>query len=475
MSADLAPAKKIFLSPSNPILSARTFLQSLRTPDGDDTLRFYVGDWFLWEGFSYRMAEAEEIRRRLYLFLEEAWTKVKAGDDEEKEQPFQPTKTKVDQVMDALRAECFLRSVLSIPSWLDGRKAEPRECLSCRNGIIHLPTFADGGRHYIESPTPVYFSTCALPFAFAADAPPPETWLKFLADVFESDGESIACLQEWMGYCLTPDTRHHKMLLLYGPPRGGKGTIARILTALLGAQNVANPTLCGLMTNFGLWPLIGKAVAIIGDARLSGRSDQAVITERLLSITGEDSLTIDKKNREPVTVRLFSRLMLLTNELPRLADASGALASRFVILRLRQSFLGREDTELERRLLAELPGILIWAIEGWRRLRQQGRFIVPTSSAEAVQELVELSSPVTAFVRERCTIEAGWRVEVGDLFREWQSWCTGQGREHAGNVQTFGRDLTAAYPFITTSRPRVGGVRVREYRGIGVGNAGGGE
>ena len=79
---------------------------------------------------------------------------------------------------------------------------------------------------------------------------------------------------------------------------------------------MAAPTLSGLGTNFGLWPLLGKTVAMVQDARLSGRTDSAAVAERLLSISGEDALTVDRKNLSPVTTRLTARFMLLTNELP---------------------------------------------------------------------------------------------------------------------------------------------------------------
>jgi phage/plasmid-associated DNA primase len=35
-----------------------------------------------------------------------------------------------------------------------------------------------------------------------------------------------------------------------------------------------------------------------------------------------------------------------------------------------ESFEGRENENLTDELLTELPGILNWAIEGWRRLRE---------------------------------------------------------------------------------------------------------
>ena len=121
-----------------------------------------------------------------------------------------------------------------------------------------------------------------------------------------------------MGYILGGDTSQQKIPLFVGPKRAGKGTIARVLTGLLGAHNVAAPTLASLSTNFGLSPLIGKPLALISDARLSGRSDSSVVVERLLSISGEDSLTIDRKYLDQWTGRLPTRLALMTNELPQL-------------------------------------------------------------------------------------------------------------------------------------------------------------
>src|SRR3984893_1143102 len=118
------------------------------------------------------------------------------------------------------------------------------------------------------------------------------------------------------------------MFLIVGPKRSGKGTIARVLTSIVGLDSSVAPTLAGLGMNFGLAPLIGKRVAIISDARLGGRADQHVIAERLLSITGEDAITIDRKYRDAWTGRLQTRFLILSNELLRLADASGTLASR---------------------------------------------------------------------------------------------------------------------------------------------------
>ncbi|MGH7089362.1 MAG: hypothetical protein ACREFQ_10735, partial [Stellaceae bacterium] len=209
--------------------------------------------------------------------------------------------------------------------------------------------------------------------------------------------------------------------------------------------------------------------AIISDARLSVRVDQHVIAERLLSITGEDAVDVPRKFLCDWNGHLEVRFLILSNELPRLTDASGALASRFVVLTLTRSFYGREDHGLTDRLLVELPGILNWAIAGWRRLTERGYFVQPESAREAVQDLEDLASPIGAFLRERCIVEVGRRVLIGLLFNAWCDWCKDQGRDHPGTLQSFGRDLRAAVPGLTVSRPRADeGERMRAYEGIGL-------
>jgi putative DNA primase/helicase len=262
------------------------------------------------------------------------------------------------------------------------------------------------------------------------------------------------------------------MLLLVGPRRSGKGTIARVLTAMVGVHHVAGPTLASLATNFGLSPLVGKPVAIVSDARIA--TGTSVVVERLLSISGEDTLTVDRKYREPWTGRFPTRFVILSNELPRLTDSSGALASRFVTLLTTQSFLGHENIHLTDELTTsvELAGILNWALDGADDLRAFGRFTEPAASAAAVRELEDLGSPVGAFVRDRCVVGPAYSIEVDRLYRAWCDWCDDHGRDRPGTSQTFGRDLRAAVIGLDTTQPRLpDGTRHRVYHGIDIDRA----
>jgi putative DNA primase/helicase len=295
--------------------------------------------------------------------------------------------------------------------------------------------------------------------------PDPERWLRFLRELWPGDRDSVDALQEWFGYTISGRLDLHKILLLVGPTRGGKGAIARVLGALVGRENVAGPTLTSLAGDFGLAPLLGKPLAVISDARLNGRNSNVVV-ERLLSISGEDTITVNRKYRDQWTGKLPSRFVVISNELPQLGDASAAIAGRFVALLLTRSWLGREDHALESELHAELPGILNWALDGLERLGKANRFTRPKSTDEAMVALQDLASPVAAFVRDRCETKPESQVLIDDLYRAWRAWCEDNGHPRS-TKQTFGRDLRAVVPRVQVIRPR-GADRHRVYVGVGL-------
>ncbi|MCZ2095633.1 MAG: phage/plasmid primase, P4 family, partial [Anaerolineae bacterium] len=438
---------------------------------------FWRSVFYLYAGTHYRELTDSELTARIAKYVNsfELWARPakKHKDGWEMDAVLHPvhkvhvvpervvaTNHQVREIMLQLKTD-FLTDLTETPSWLDAEEhPHADEIVACTNGLLHLPT------RVVHPHTQQFFSLNAVDYAYTPSAAAPSAWLEFLHDLFDDDVEAVETLQELFGYYLLPDTRQHKIGLIVGPKRGGKGTIARVLTGVLGRANVCGPTLGSLGMNFGLWPLLHKRLAIISDARLSGRTDQAVVVERLLSISGEDAITVDRKHLPPWTGKLPTRFLILTNELPKLTDASGALASRFILLCLTRSWYGREDHELTDRLLEELPGILNWSIAGWQRLNERGHFVQPASAAEALQDLEDLSSPIRAFVRERCEVGPGLCVDVEALFAAWQDYCGNTGRERTGTIQSFGRDLRAACPGLRIVQPRVSGRRARMYEGV---------
>ena len=294
----------------------------------------------------------------------------------------------------------------------------------------------------------------------------PEGLDRYLNSQWGNDPESISLAQEWLGYLITNDDRQQKMLMLIGPPRSGKGTFLRVIRGLVGDHNCSSPSLGDLGERFGLESLLDKTVATVGDARIDANSKFAAITERLLSISGGDDVTVDRKFLPPVSGKLGVRFVVATNELPRLRDASGALASRWSLLRFTRSFLGREDKTLSGKLMESLPGIFNWGIEGWKRLMKNGRFTEPASSRSLIEAMMAVQSTIGAFISEKCVLHPDAGIIKDDLFGEWKLWCEGTNNK-CGTKEHFSTNLIAAAAGVTAARPRnADGTRSQVFLGI---------
>lgn len=454
------PRPAPLLSPNTPLKSARSLMHArFTTEDSLPILWFHKGIFWIWrDGYYLRLEDPKTLEHTAWKFLDLANKRTDAG-----VKPYNPKRRDVGELVAALGSVCALDPFITTPCWLHDRDMPPAmEFLSCANGLLHVPT----GELY--PPTPDLFNVSASRVTFNPEAPTPDAWLAFLDQVL-CDAQAIETLQDWFGYTLTPDTSQQKILFCIGPRRSGKGTIARIQEALLGNDSVAGPTMSALGETFGLEPLITKPLAIVADARIGGRTDKSAVVERLLSISGEDQLTVNRKFLSAWTGRLPTRFEILTNELPSLAEGSGALVGRLLMLVFQQSFYGREDPKLFSKLASELPGILNWSIDGYRRLRDRGHFVQPGNATEQLEQIETLGAPIKAFLRDRCVVGPLHEVSIDALFDRWKSWNEANGSgNHIGTKDWFSRNLFAAVPGLTIVRRGAAGSQGRFYRGLGV-------
>jgi len=452
------PVPVVLPPPSEPMKVAHRFVAE-RFRDGAEgrILQHWRGEFWRWRTSHWLEMANAALQAEAYRYTEHALFEkmVKGAVTLES---WAPNRYKIADLVAALRAVTHLAETVEMPAWLvDGEHLPAAELVACANGLLHVPT------RTLISHDSAYLNRVAVPFDYQADPPAPSRWLAFLDELWPDDPEAIQALAEFMGYVISGRIDLHKILLLIGPTRAGKGVIARVLKALVGRGNYAGPTLASLGTNFGLSPLIGKPLAIISDARLGGANVHQVV-ERLLSVSGEDALTVDRKYKEPWTGTLPTRFLVISNELPRFGDASGAIAGRFLVLTLHRSWLGYENPALTEELLAELPGILSWVLDGLERLNVRGRFTEPASSRDAVVALADLVSPTGAFVRERCEVGPASEVPCDELYAAWKSWAEENGHR-PGSSSSFGRDLRAVLPSVRSVRPRDDD-RQRLYRGL---------
>lgn len=435
----------VVLDYNDPRRSARKLIDHEFTDDNERTLlRRHREQFWHYDGSYYRNMSDEVLDAAIWEFLDHA----KRRNDKGTLIRFNPDSAKVSNIRNAAQSIVMLDEHMDVPSWLDGGDhPPPEEFFACSNGLLHVPT------RELYPATPDFFGLAASEVVYDPDAPEPKRWLQYLDEAI-GDRESIDTLGEWMGYTLTPDTSQQKILLGVGQSRSGKGTYGRVHRSLLGRDSIAAPTLASLGEQFGKNALIGKPLAIISDARIGAKTNKEGLIESLLSISGEDAVSVQRKFLSDWIGKLPTRIAILTNELPALLDSSGAFAIRLIIVHFPNTFLGREDHMLSATLDGELSGILNFAIEGYARLRERGYFKQPAKS-EALRDSVEtLGSPVKAFVRDRCKLGHPGEVATGVLYAAWKRWCEegGGGGMSPGSKEWFTRNLYSAFPGVTQAR-----------------------
>jgi putative DNA primase/helicase len=424
-------------------------------------LRYWRGEFYDWVATSYYASLGKDtITSEIWIYLEQALVR----DDKGVIKPFYPKRNSVEETLAALKAIAQLEDNRETPFWI--ASGITGELIAFPNGLLEID------RDRLHPPNPDFFTLGALGFNYQPKRGEPKEWLGFLDQVFDKAhnqieaSDQIEALQEIFGYLLTSDISQEKCFMLLGPPRSGKGTMAQMMRALLASTIVSGPTLSEFGTEFGLSALIGKQLAIIDDLRVA-RKDQNLMVENVLKISGRGHFTINRKYLSFWTGVLPVKLMIISNEMPRLGDDSPALSGRFIILTTRQSFLGREDPDLfKTKLRPELVDVFHWALDGLRRLRANRRFKEPQASEEARAQMANLGSLVMSFISERCELDPFFSVDKDRLYKAYKQYAA----ENDMPADTKEKFFTALYAAtggrVKATKPTEAGKRVRACQGI---------
>jgi P4 family phage/plasmid primase-like protien len=308
----------------------------------------------------------------------------------------------------------------------------PSNLIFVQNGVLDINT----GALYAHDKS--FFTTNIMPYDYNPNIAAPG-WNHFLEEAFEGDGEMICLLQEWFGYMMSSSYDYHKVLLMLGPKRCGKGTIGRILKLLVGEQNYTGATLAKFGSDSFMDSLQTKSVAFIGDvAKSVPRNIQDSVTEHIKGISGADDTAFERKYKSALSVQLPTRITIAGNHIPRLFDDSGALASRLMVMPMNVSFYGRENIELYRQLSTEIEGIAAWSLVGLQRLRQNGRFTLPEASLAETEFIEESYSPLKLFAKQICRVgEGNGKLRSSEVHDAYKAWAILGQEEHVLAQKTF--------------------------------------
>jgi len=306
--------------------------------------------------------------------------------------------------------------VPKMPAWRGEPDRPVDSTIVFQNGILNLGENTFKPEHDIN-----LLTQNILTYNYDPGAQCPE-WEKFINGLWGTDPEMIECFRQWCGYSLVHDYRHQKIAVLVGKPRSGKGTIARVMSEMVGQFNVASPGLAGLAEAPVLQTMDGKLLAIISDAGDVQGPTRSQVMENLKRISGNDAITFNRKYLSAATSTMSTRLMLIANEFPYFNDPSGSIVDRILYFPFTQSHAGREDAGLTERLLKELPGIANWAIRGLFDLRTKGKFTDAKATMFQKQLLRRSLSPSLSFVSETLRPDPNGFLTDLQIYHRYGGW-----------------------------------------------------
>jgi putative DNA primase/helicase len=414
---------------------------------------------------AYRLIKDDTVASEVQNYLEGAQEMRPTPGGKMKAFDFNPKSADVLQVTGALErknhvAPGTIAPPFFLPGPLDYSAIEPRNVISCRNGLLDIST------RLLYDPTPQFFTRSALPINYDPDAQP-DRWLTFLDEVLQGDEELILLMQQWFGYLITSDTSFQKILYLRGISNSGKGTTMRVLDELIGDRNICNPSIADLAERSTLNDMTGKTLAKITDMNTDNRPHLSEACSTMNRISGEDTVHVFRKFKEGIDVRLAVRFVMAGNQFPNFGEHATAFARRLLVIPFNVSFEQNADTALSAKLTAEQPGILNWALDGLDNLRAAGRFIEPAASITAKRDILNSGDPIRSFVTDECQLGPEFECSKDDLFERYQLHCHVIGVKSPLPKPKFIASLKAAYNGLAISRPRTddGG---REHALVGI-------
>ena len=221
-------------------------------------------------------------------------------------------------------------------------------------------------------------------------------WNTFLEHVVPNPFDRTR-VQEWAGYFLYPSTKLEKLLFLYGSGRNGKSTFIEVLTSLFDPIEISHVEPHNFVREYDVAALQHKRINVVTDITTdkstSGMFKQLVSGERVKA---------RNPYGKPFSFTPNVKFLFSSNFLPQTHDRSEGFYRRWDILKFSRQLKESEvDLELKNKLKKELPGILVWALEGLQRLKKSNWVMTDAPGFNhGIKSLRQYTDPISEFLEQ---------------------------------------------------------------------------
>ena len=292
---------------------------------------------------------------------------------------------------------------------------------------------------------PEYYAHHKINFKTQELAKPIPQFLKFLREILvkenaNPDEDLIMVIQEMMGYYFMEDLNPTVVFFLVGEGANGKSVLIRLIEEMVGENHVSSYSIQNLTTNkFAPVNLIGKKINLCSE-----EESKYMKADKFKAMITHDMIECEKKyGAKFVCFKPQTKFLFATNEMPGFDSIGKAIQRRLKIIKFHKEIPEeKQDRNLLAKLKTEIPGIIKWAIEGAKRLKNNNYVFTKTDNmTKAYAEFEEVVSSPVQFLREFYIEDEKGFISTNDLYEHYRDWCTGAGGRQKKSASNFGRDL----------------------------------
>lgn len=394
---------------------------------------FTSKSWYVWDGKRWREDLTGEINRRAVDTVKRMKLEAASIVDDSLRRAMGEWASKSDSDSRIRAMINQARSIQGVPV-LPDEFDKDRWLLNVLNGTIDLKT----GQLRPHDRKDLMIKICQVYYDPSAKCP---RWLTFLDRVmgayrFLPNGEIwdkhriISFLKRFVGYCLTGETNEQVFAFCYGPGGNGKTCFVTPIQRMLGDYSKTVPTEDLMLKNKGssgpnpsIARLPGSRFVVASETDQGSRLSEALIKQ----LTGQDRFATRGMYSSTFEFNPTFKLLLYGNHRPVIRGGDKGIWRRVLLIPFEVTINPDErDEKLLDKLLAELPGILNWALEGCIEWQREG-LNPPPEVLLAVEEYRSEMDLINQFLNECCIKAEHVSVKSSDLYTSYKNWCISNG------------------------------------------------
>ncbi|MBQ9454367.1 MAG: hypothetical protein IJU53_01705, partial [Thermoguttaceae bacterium] len=476
--------------PNDPYRIAHLFLKEkyeMQNHPNQYTLIFQQGKFFRWYYGSYREVPLEILNASVSQFAEKLFQQdferqIENCSGDQKPYKYKVTRSLIADVVNAIQSIVICEEEGDM-FWRGSEEERPKEfenpelLIPFRNGILNFPRLKEewekdrsslNWNDYLLPPNPLFFNRHVFDFDYDGNVKSKE-WEKLIIEtlVDETDGKKdwskYYFLQEFFGYCLTPDTSLHQFIMMVGEGGNGKSAVLTGFSTMIGEENTSNIPLEQFDDKFALINMRGKLVNIVDDLSDMGSTCEG----KLKSIVSGQTISSDRKFKSQISFEPTARLIFACNTLPKLRDQSSGIYRRLTILRFNKTIpesKKRPELTTKKFWKKEVQGIFNWCLDGLLHLRCDKNVFVPCpESDEIIEEYKYFGNPTLRFLDEYVELDPNGRIATNVIQERFKIWAKQEGYDYV-SPDALGMALLKKFQVV---KKRLGGkIRQHYYFGI---------